>query len=147
MPGPFSLQAELMQSKDRRRRQGPRSTDLPDLLACGWYGSVAWVITGESKAGGVETRRRWGALEVTGRYEALSFRSAIRDAAPDSGRRSVNFASAADRVATYGFNWYVGRFFKIQLNRIREIAEDVERYDPADRMRFNGWLARIQFVL
>lgn len=152
-PGPFSVKGEFIHARDQRLGQGLRGEDLPDLISRGWYLSTSWILTGEKKAGGIVPKRAFltgkglGAVEIAGRYEQIRFGSAQHPGLPSRSSRAANILSESERAATFGVNWYVNRFTKIQFNAIRELIEDVERAPIAGRDTFWNRYVRIQFVL
>lgn len=152
-PGPFSLQGEYMRVRQERLRQSIRGEDLPEVLARGWYLSGTWLLTGEDKAGGVEPRRPcWrepgiGAWELAFRQEFLRFGTEPFPRPPSSSPRAATLFPASDRASTFGLNWYVNRYVKIQANLIREKVEAPYRLtDPVWRT-FWSRVCRIQFAL
>ncbi len=157
-PGPFGLKAEVIRVREERFEQGLRGNDLPDLIHRGWYFTTTWVITGEKKAGGVEPRKPFvwwghggghglGAIEVASRYEQIRHGSSEHIGLPSRSSRAANIAAASERVATFGVNWYLNRFMKIQFNGIRELIEDPERSPILGRNIFWSRYVRMQFVL
>jgi len=133
MPGPFSLKGEFIHLRDERLGQSLRQTDLPDLISRGWYVSGTWVVTGESKASGVEPRRsflrNWGtgAIELAVRCEQIRFGSSEHPGTPLRHQRAPNILPASDRAWTFGVNWYLNQWLKVQFNGIREKIEDTMR--------------------
>ena len=133
MPGPFSLKGEFIHVRDERLMQSLRQADLPDLISRGWYLSGTWAVTGEKKASGIEPRReflrKWGmgAVELAIRYEQIRFGSSEHPGAPLRHTRAANLVPASDRVWTFGVNWYLNRWMKVQFNGVRERIEDIVR--------------------
>jgi phosphate-selective porin OprO/OprP len=152
-PGPFSLQGEFMHVQEERKGQGLLEEDLSDLIARGWYLSGTWVVTGEKKSEGVEPRkeflRGWGigAIELAARYEQLRFSSSEHPGKPSRAPRAANILGNSDRVWTFGINWYLNRWVKIQGNAIREKIEDTQRSPISGRERFWSGQCRLQFVM
>jgi phosphate-selective porin OprO/OprP len=151
--GPFSVQGELIRSRDQRLGQSVRGLDLPDLVAQGWYLQGAWVITGEKKDGGVVPRRPflqdggWGAVELAVREEYLGFRSAVRTGPAIVSTRAANIAAASDRAWTFGVNWFATRHVKIQVNAIRERVDEPRPGIGTSRALFWTQVCRIQFAM
>jgi phosphate-selective porin OprO/OprP len=153
MHGPFSVKGEFMDVRDQRLGQGMRDEDLPDLISRGWYLSGTWVVTGEDKASGVEPRKNFilgrglGAIELAGRYEQLRSGSSEHPGLPSRSTRAANILPNSDRAWTFGVNWYVHPFVKIQVNGIREKIEDIQRTPLGGHQRF--WLAvcHLQFAM
>ena len=151
-PGPFTVKGEVMRVRDQRLGQGLRGEDLPDLLARGWYLTTAWVVTGE-KSGDVTPRRNlvtgrgFGAVQIASRYEQLRFGSAEHPGLPSRSTRAANIFSASERVATFGVNWYLNRFVRIQFNWARELIEDSQRAPIRGQDTYWSRYVRIQFKI
>ncbi len=154
-PGPFSLKSEYAQVNEQRLGQSLRGLDLSDYLSRAWYVSGTWCITGEPKAEGIEAKREFvsgrgiGALELAGRFEAIRYGSAQTAGRPARNTRADNVTRQSDRAWTFGVNWYVNRWTKIQLNGVREKFEDVFSPNNPVAGRPKYWLrvVRIQLVL
>jgi phosphate-selective porin len=151
--GPFGVQGELLRTQDQRLGQSIRGLDLPELIAQGWYLQGTWVVTGEKKDGGVKPRKNflaggWGALELAVRQEYIGFRSADRTGFALTSSRASNIASGGDRAWTFGVNWYLNRYVKVQGNAIRERIDE-PRLAPAGLGRTLYWtqVCRVQFVM
>ncbi len=152
-PGPFSVQGEYMRVRQERLRQSIRGDDLPEVLARGWYLSGTWLVTGEHKAGGVEPRRPFwrgpgiGAWELAFRQEFLRFGTEPFPRPPSSSPRAATLFPASDRASTFGLNWYVNRYVKIQANLIREKVEAPYHESKPLWQRYWSRVCRIQFAL
>jgi len=152
-PGPFVAKAEVIRVRDQRLGQGLRGEDLPDLIGRGWYFTTGWVVTGEKTAGGVKPRKDFltghglGAIQIAARYEQLRFGSREHPGLPTRSSRGANLVSESERVATFGVNWYLNRFTRIQFNALREVIEDVERAPIRGIDTYWSRYLRIQFVL
>lgn len=100
-------------------------------------------MTGEKKHGRVDPKRPLfqggaGAFELAARFEQLGF----DDVAGSNLRRN------GDRATTFGVNWYVNRFVKIQPNLIIESIRDPQRSPaPSHEGRFISGIMRLQFTL
>ena len=153
--GRFGLQGELLRVRDQRLEQSIRGLDLPDLSAQGWYLQGTWVVTGEQKDGGVRPRRNflqdggWGAVELALRQEYLGFRSRNPSGPGLTSTRAANLDSGGDRAWTFGVNWYVNRFVKIQFNAIRERVDEPRPASSGGHSRALFWtqVCRIQFAM
>ena len=151
-PGPFIVHSEVIRVRDQRLGQGLRGEDLPDLIARGWYFTAGWVVTGEKTAGGVLPRRDFvrghgiGAVQLAARYEQLRFGSSEHPGLPSRSSRAANIFSASERIATFGVNWYLNRFVKIQFNGIREVLEDSQKAPIPGEDTYWSKFVRIQFV-
>ena len=83
-PGPTSLRAEWMQSREQRNEQSNRNEDLSDFISNAWYVAGTWFVTGEDKDDNVNAKRPLlkggpGAIELAVRYEQLGFESASKE--------------------------------------------------------------------
>jgi phosphate-selective porin len=151
-PGPFFARGEVTRVSDQRLGQGIRGDDLPDLIGRGWYFSTGWVVTGEKTAGGVTPRKSFvrgrgiGAVELAARYEQMRFGSAEHPGLPSRSSRAANIVSESERIATFGVNWYLNRFVKIQFNAYREVIEDLQKVPIAGEDTYWSHYVRIQFV-
>jgi phosphate-selective porin OprO/OprP len=149
-PGPFGIYAEFMHARDQRLGQGLRGNDISDLITRGWYVAGTWLITGEDKYDGINVRKEFlsgggiGALEFAVRYEAIRFGSAEHPGLPSRSTRAANILSDSNRLVTFGFNWYVNRWVKIQANGIHERLEDPQRSPMFGRTLFWSRVVRIQ---
>jgi phosphate-selective porin OprO/OprP len=149
-PGPFGLFAELMHVRDNRFGQSLRATDLPDLIYRGWYVAGTWLVTGERKYEGVEPRKAFltgrgmGAIEIAVRAEAVRLGSAQHIGTPSRSSRASNILGSSDRAWTFGLNWYVNHWTKIQGNAIRDTIEDVQRSPLPGHTLFWSRIVRIQ---
>jgi phosphate-selective porin len=152
MPGSFSVKAEYLRVREARTGMGVGNettldNDLPDLSSDGRYASGSGVITGEKKASGVVPRRRFGAIEVAGRYDVVRFGGGNTAEEPSDGPRAANVAGNEDRTATVGVNWYFGRNVKVQVNGIREEIRDVTRAPLVGRTPTWSAVCRLQFAM
>ena len=152
-PGPVSIKAEWLQVRDERRLQSVDDTDLSPLVATGWYVSGTWALTGEKKAAGVDRPRRplfrggYGAVEVAARIEQLEFGSGKGDEMPSDSPRADTIAGNTDRVVTFGANWYVNRWIKLQFNLMRDELADPSQGPLPSRSTFWSRVLRVQLAL
>ena len=156
-PGPFSMQAEYIRLTDERRGQAVDGGDLSPLLAEGWYVSGTFAVTGERKSDGLDTPRhpfhpflKWGgfgAVEVTTRFETLSFGSAGGSGNLSTSTRADNVLGNSDHALTWGVNWYLNRWMKIQANLIRERIHEPSMGPVPGRATFWSRLVRFQFTV
>ena len=58
-----------------------------------------------------------------------------------------NIYGNSDRAWTTGINWYLNRFFKVQLNGIHETIEDVNRSPINGRDKYWMGILRLQFSM
>ena len=151
-PGPFSLKSEYMRVTTAREEQSLDSTDLSPLLGSGWYVSGTWALTGERKARGLDEPRRpmlqggIGAVELAIRTEALDFRS-TGEGEPSNSPRADVIPPVADRVFTFGINWYLNRYVKVQANVVRESFSDAQRSPTAGDPVIVSTLLRVQLTI
>ena len=122
------------------------------LVSRGWYVSGTWVLTGESKFDGIAPRRPLfqggaGGIELAARLDRLGFGSSLEGEPELPTPRAPNLLEAGLRAWTFGVNWYVNQWTKIQLNAIREQFEDPDRSPVAGRAAFWTRVVRLQFVL
>ena len=148
----LSVRSELLRLSDERLGQGFLGDDLPPLVARGWYVSGAWVATGEDKSDNIEPRRALfrggiGAVELAARHERMSYSSGSGTTAPSRSPRATDVREAGDRLWTFGVNWYLNRWVKLQANLVRDElgAEDAEA--PSDRRVHWTKLVRLQFSM
>ncbi len=156
-PGPASVKAEYIRTTEARLGLGVGSEaglhiDLPDFIGRGWYVLGTWVLTGEQKNGGVVPRKEMlrggvGAIDVAGRYEGLRLSSADRREPPSFDPRAATVEANEDCVATFGVNWYLNGWIKIQANAIREAFADAARSPIPGRARVLSFVLQFQFVL
>jgi phosphate-selective porin OprO/OprP len=152
-PGPFSVKSEYIRVTDERLGQSVEDTDLSPLVSSGWYVSGTWAITGEAKAAGLDQPRRplfrggFGAVEIAARIERLGFNSAHTDDVPSDGPRADVIVGNSDVVHTFGINWYVVRWVKIQFNVMRDSLADPLQGPAPDRPVFWSRVLRFQLSL
>ena len=151
--GPYSLKAEFIRMTQQRLGQSVTDTDLPNATAEGWYVSGTWAITGEAKSRGLDRPEHplpgggFGALELAARIEALTYGSGGAAGEGSTSPRADVVLRNRDTVATFGVNWYVNRWVKIQGNIIRESIEDPARGPVPSRPAFWSSVIHFQVVL
>jgi phosphate-selective porin OprO/OprP len=152
-PGPFSLKAELLHMYDQRLGQSISNEDLSDVLGRGFYVSGTWLVTGENKSDRVRPRRDFlteggpGALEVGTRYEFARFGSREHPGPPFRNPRAANILGNSVRAWTFGVNWYLNRYGKVQFNAIREDFEDLARSPIPGREVFWSYVTRFALAM
>jgi phosphate-selective porin len=152
-PGAFSVSSEYIRVSSERLGESVENSDLSPLIASGWYLSGTWLATGEQKSAGADKPRRplfrggFGAVELAGRVEALTFRSAARDGVPSTSPRSDVVLRNDDRATTVGLNWYPFRGIKIQGNLVRESISDPGRGPLPSKPAFWSRILRFQFTI
>jgi phosphate-selective porin OprO/OprP len=150
-PGPFGFHGEFMHARDERLGQSIQGRDLPDLISRGWYADASWVVTGEHKRGGVVPRHEllsgwgFGAVELAARYEQLRFGSGEHPGLPSRSIRGANIYGNSDRAWTFGVNWYMNRWIKVQGDFIRERIEDAQRVPLPGFTLYWSHVCRVQF--
>ena len=123
------------------------------MTSRGWYLSATWAVTGEKKEGGIEPRRGFlpgsgtGAVELAARYEYAGFSGGPHPDLPFRNPRAASVLGNSDRLWTFGVNWYLNRFAKIQFNGMREKIADTQRSPIPGRERFWSAFCRLQVVL
>jgi phosphate-selective porin OprO/OprP len=149
--GPVSLTTEYISLSDQRTGMGFDGADLPNVHESGWYVAGTWALTGEHKKGRLEPRRDlfrggFGAVELVGRFEKLSF-DGLDYPGSDYGFPSVgSLYGNADRVTTIGVNWYLNHYLKIMADVINESVDDPERSPaPTNDGKFRSVIVRFQF--
>lgn len=150
--GPFNVRAEYTWMSDERKEQGFGDDDLPQARARAWFVSGTWVVTGENKERPVPPRNEIfrggiGAFELAGRYEQTRFGGVPGDDVPFRNPRAVTISPVTDEVVTFGINWYVNRWVKLQANAIREHIDDEERSPLSNGAAFWSQIVRFQLVL
>ena len=125
--GPVGGRAEYTHVVDTRDGQGLADQDLANARARGWYASGSWLLTGEEKERPVEPKRKLGAVEAVGRYERLWFDSAGGEEPALRNPRADKILPSGEHVLSLGINWYIARWFKLQLLTLREQPQDPER--------------------
>jgi len=105
--GPYTFQGEYI------RAFVDRKSDFEDLDFAGWYASLSWFLTGESKNystssgtfGSVDPHHQDGAIELAVRYSHID----LNDEGIKGGKE--------DNV-TLGVNWYLSKQLRIMANFI-----------------------------
>ena len=150
-PGPVSVAAEWMQSREQRKGQGLGDVDLSDFISTGWYAAATWLVTAEDKEnfdnprdplfqGGI------GAIELVVRYDELGFESAEKDGPAFTNPRAEHLLENSDRVWTIGVNWFANRWVRATINGIRENFQDPARSPIPGTATFWSGLGRLQIV-
>jgi phosphate-selective porin OprO/OprP len=152
-PGPFQLQAEYIRILEERLGLSVEDTDLSPVRARGWYVQAAWVITGDAKSDGIASPKRpifqggVGAVEVAARVERLTFDSTAGGQDPSTSPRADVIIGNSDRVVTFGVNWYLNRWVKVQFNFLQETLSDPVQGPLPAKGAFTSRLVRFQFQL
>jgi phosphate-selective porin len=150
-PGPVGIQAEHIRLTEERLGLSVEDTDLSPIEATGWYVSGALAVTGDAKEEGLAATehpigRGIGAIEVAVRIESLRFASGSGET-PSMSPRAEVIVGNETRAVTFGVNWYLNRFFKVQMNLIKETIEDPSQGPLPSASTFWNRVLRIQFSL
>jgi phosphate-selective porin len=138
--GRLTLKGELLRQADSREGASVSNSDLSDLIVAGGYISGVWRVVGSP-------RRARRAVDLAVRIESLGFHSADQSDAPSLSPRAENIAPLRQRALTFGANWLVTRWVKVQFNAIRESFVDeagIRSEIPEARWRS---LMRLQFAM
>jgi phosphate-selective porin OprO/OprP len=149
-PGPLSVQGEVIRVSEERRGQGIDNENLPDVVQRGWYLSGTWLITGEEKKDNVEPaapflQGGFGAVEIGGRVEGLTFGGGARNDLALPGPRARRILDTKDTAWTVGLNWYLNRFVGIRTNIVREVQEQDGPFPMRDRVWSRTLRVQFQF--
>ncbi|PYS56198.1 MAG: hypothetical protein DMG13_00610 [Acidobacteria bacterium] len=151
--GPFSIKAEYIHMSEERKQQGIRGEDLPDKISRGWYVTGAWDVLGKMKASGKAPRNPllsghgFGAVELSARYDVLTFYSAPGPGLPSRSPRAPAILPNSERTWTVGPTWYLNRFIKIQINGQRQRLTDIERKAVLGKNLFSTGIIRLQIAI
>ncbi len=142
--GPFSAQAEYL-----NRKMTADSNAYQDVRASGYYGQLAYTLTGESriyKLDGAKfdtikpENKQYGAWEVFYRYDNIKVDD--KNVVASTSTREVGDAKA--NLNTIGVNWYANEAIKISANYIKVSTDRVTNSvgdDSGDAL-----VARLQYV-
>jgi phosphate-selective porin OprO/OprP len=138
-----------MRVSTERNGESVEDTDLSPLVGQGWYVSGTYALTGEKKARVDKPIKPFlqggfGAVEVAARMESLEFKSDSGSEPPSSSARAEVVLPNRDQVFTFGVNWYVNRFVKIQANFIREQLDDASQGPLPPHTTFTTKAVRFQ---
>jgi len=133
-----TVKGELLQLTDQRLGQSIAGTDLPDLVMRGAY------VTGVVRVFGARGRRGQ-AVDITARFDRLSFTSADDSDEPFTNPRAEHVAPLAKNTWTFGATWQLNRWVRLQSNLIRETL--VDPFDVRDIDTQPTWTAAMRFQL
>jgi phosphate-selective porin len=149
-PGPFGVRAEILRADDERRGQGLRGETLPRLRSEGWHATATWAVAGRrarTKAEEQTAPAGVKGLELAVRAEGLTFGS-VDDSEPQlRNPRAANLAEARERAWTFGVNWTLNRWIRVQVNAIREELNDTARGASAGPGVAWTHVGRLQFAM
>ena len=149
-PGPLSIRSEFVQVRDGRVGLSVSNEDLPSHILQGWYLSAAWrVLDGP---GGKGLGRRIfnvpvGRVELLARVDRLRAGGGDPSQPPSFSPRADNPFPNADTVWTFGVNWSVNRWTRLQVNAIAERLDNLDRAEAIDRPTWRTLVCRFQFVI
>jgi phosphate-selective porin len=155
-PGPASFKAEWIRVTEERQGEGVEDNDASPLRATGWYVSGTFALTGGGKkADGFDMPKHpflqggVGVIEVAARVERLRFDTpaATTGELPSSSPRADVVIGNSDKVVTFGANWYLNKWIKIQYNIVREQLDDPTLGPLPSQPVFWSRLLRFQFSL
>lgn len=150
-PGPTSVKAEWIQSREQRNEQSNRDEDLSDFIGEAWYVAGTWFVTGEDKDSNVNPKRPLlkggiGAIELAARYDQLGFRSAGTTGPAFTNPRSEHLVPNTDRVLTFGVNWITTKWSRVLINALHESFEDESRTPESGTSSFWSGVIRLNIV-
>ena len=153
-PGPASIKAEWIRAETQRLGESVEDKDLSPIVGEGWYVSGSYAITGERKADGLDKPKKplfpglgYGAIEIAGRVESLRFHSGSAGEPGSRSPRAETVLANRDQVTTFGVNWYVNHWVKIQANFIREKLDDPTQGPLPSKPSFTSKVIRFMFTL
>jgi phosphate-selective porin len=89
-----------------------------------------------------------GAIELAARLEKFQFGDIGYPGASFGAPSPSSLLRNGDRAATFGLNWYVNKYVKIQPNLVIESLSDPQRSPaPSANGRFMSGVVRFQFAL
>ncbi|SDV01548.1 OprO/OprP family phosphate-selective porin [Pseudomonas mucidolens] len=142
--GPLSLQAEYL-----TRKMKADSDAYQDVKARGFYGQVAYTLTGEARTYKLEggkfdtikpENKQFGAWEVFYRYDNL--RVDDKNIVTNSATREVGDAKAS--LNTVGVNWYANEAVKVSLNYVKASTDKITNANGDDSG--DAVVGRVQYV-
>lgn len=150
-PGPASLKAEWMESREQRKEQSNRDQDLSDFIGRAWYVAGTWFVTGEAKDNNIKVKHPlfhggFGAIELAARIERLGFESATKTGLAFTNPRNDNQIPNSDTVFTAGVNWTTSKWTRVIVNAIHENLLDKTRSPVTGTTSFWSGLLRLNIV-
>lgn len=142
--GPFSAQAEYL-----NRTMKADSNSYKDVKASGYYGQLAYTLTGESRVYKLDgakfdtikpENKQYGAWEVFYRYDHINVDD--ENVVTKSSTRDVGDATA--NLNTLGVNWYANEAIKISANYVKVKTDNVTNNVGDDSG--DAFVARVQYV-
>ncbi len=148
-PGPFGVRAEIMRVEDQRLDQGLRGETLPPLRSDGWYVSGTWAVAGRRAMKLAEASRvpvGFKGLELASRIEGLAFGSLAESEPALRNPRAAHLALIDEHAYTFGVNWTLNRWTRLQFNAIREQLHDAANGAPVHAATWTR-VVRVQFAM
>jgi phosphate-selective porin len=135
-----TIKGELLQLADQRKGQSVTGEDLSDLVLRGGYVTALARVFGEPG-------KKGQAVDVAARLDRLTLGSANDTDEPFTNPRADHVAPLAKNTWTFGGNWQVHRWVRVQGNLIRESL--VDTLGVRDIAPEPTWTAvmRVQFAL
>jgi phosphate-selective porin len=135
-----TVKGEWLQLTDQRLQQSVTGEDLSDLVHRGAYVTAVVRVFGASGRNGQ-------AVDVAARFDRLALGSANDADEPFTNPRADRVAPFAKNTWTFGSNWQVHRWVRVQANLLRE--ELVDSLGVRDVIPVPSWTAvmRFQFAL
>jgi phosphate-selective porin len=135
-----TIKGELLQLTDQRLQQAVTGEDLSDLVLRGGYVTGVVRVFGESGNNGQ-------AVDIAARFDRLMLGSGNDTDEPFTNPRADHVAPLAKNTWTFGANWQVHRWVRVQGNVLRE--ELVDALGVRDATAEPRWTAvmRFQFSL
>jgi phosphate-selective porin OprO/OprP len=150
-PGPASVKFESIRLTNERLGQGVEVDDLSPYEAKGWYLSGTYAVTGENKADGLTDPKKplfqggVGAIELAGRFEKITFGTTAAGGDVSTSPRADRYQGNSNEVVTFGVNWYLNHWVKVQLNFIRETLSDPAQGPLPLQPSYSSRVFRFQF--
>ena len=142
--GPFSVQAEALS-----RKMKADSNAYQDVKTSGFYGQLAYTLTGESRAYKLDggkfdaikpENKQYGAWEVFYRYDNIKVDD--KNIVVSSATRETGDAKA--NVNTLGVNWYANEAVKLSLNYSKVSTDKITNANGDDSG--DSIVGRVQYV-
>ncbi len=135
-----TVKGELLQLTDQRLQQSITGEDLSDLVLRGGYVTALVRVFGQPG-------RRGQAVDVAARIDRLTLGSGNDTDEPFTNPRADHVAPLAKNTWSFGGNWQIHRWFRVQANLIRE--QLVDSLGVRDVNVEPSWTAimRFQFAL
>jgi phosphate-selective porin len=113
-----TVKGELLQLTDQRLQQAVTGEDLSDLVLRGGYVTAVVRVFGESGNNGQS-------VDLAARFDRLTLGSSNDTDEPFTNPRADHVAPLAKNTWTFGANWQVHRWVRVQANLLREELVDI----------------------